>query len=273
MKSYITSIAIVLTLLSATGCGGGSSGTSATTSPPSQPTQPAYTCPAGSAGAVPSYGTTTLIATCPTVFTDPTLNASTVADDVNAVASARATDLAFYGTLQSTIPDVLFCDVATACGTTFAGSSDRNVTLYPGSEAGTWIAPRLSVVLPDAGYARNQYVLAHEFSHVEVYARMNGNIGGLPAWFNEGLATYVGGEPDCTGVTITSRIDLTQYDNEATWTAWTNTQPNFNNAYCQARAEVAAWVAVHGASGVENLMGSVAAGQSFYAVYGSLLTQ
>ena len=180
MKSYITSIAVVLTLLSAAGCGGGSSGTSATTAPPSQPTQPTYSCPAGSAGSVPAYGTTTLVATCPTVFTDPTLNASTVADDVNAVASARATDLAFYGTLQSTIPDVLFCDLATACGTTFAGSSDRNVTLYPGAEAGTWIAPRVSVVLTDATYARNSYVLAHEFSHVEVYARMTHRTGSTP---------------------------------------------------------------------------------------------
>ena len=102
---------------------------------------------------------------------------------------------------------------------------------------------------------------------------MNGNIGSLPAWFNEGLATYVGREPDCTGVTVTSRIDLTQYDDEATWTAWTNTQPNFTNAYCQARAEVAAWVAVHGATGVERLLTDVAAGQSFDTLYGPLLTQ
>jgi hypothetical protein len=124
----------------------------------------------------------------------------------------------------------------------------------------------VTVVLTSTTWDRNQYVLAHERSHVEVAARLNGKH--VPAWFDGGLATYVGGEPQCSGVTGKGIADLTQLGAETDWTAYTADSTKFSTTYCQARAEVAAWNNKNGAGAIE-----VAQGTAFSAAYGPLLTQ
>lgn len=129
----------------------------------------------------------------------------------------------------------------------------------------------LTVVLTSATYNRNAYVLAHEFSHVEVNARLNG--ARVPAWFDEGLATYVGGEPVCTNVTGKGIPSLLTLDLVSDWTAYTNNSATFEKTYCQARAEVAAWVAKKGNPAIGQLLQAVSQGQTFTSQYGAMQTQ
>lgn len=98
-----------------------------------------------------------------------------------------------------------------ACIDYFAGSRWRNTTLPPGAYAGQYVAPRMSVVLVSPTWTQNPYVLAHEFSHVEVATRISVQQH-VPAWFDEGLATYLAGEPICTNVSGKGIDDLHFHD-------------------------------------------------------------
>ncbi len=129
----------------------------------------------------------------------------------------------------------------------------------------------MTVVLTSPTWTQNPYVLAHEFSHVEVSKRING--AHVPAWFDEGLATYVGGEPICTNVIGKGIDDLRKLDQETDWVAYTGPEDVFFKTYCQARAEVAAWIGRRGNAGVVQLLDAVRQGQSFWSVYGAMVTQ
>lgn len=230
----------------------------------------ALSCTGTSSNNPPSFNGTALVAACGNVFIDPTVAKNQYPAIVDAVSSAVQSDKTVYGSLVSIQPDVIVCSSA-ACGTYFAGASLRNVTLPPNTFAGQYTVPRTTVILTSATYNRNAYVLAHEFSHVEAAARLNGTH--VPAWFDEGLATYVGGEPVCTNVTGKGIPSLLTLDLESDWTAYTNNSAVFSTTYCQARAEVAAWVAKKGNAAIGALLTAVAQGQTFTSQYGAMLTQ
>ena len=140
--------------------------------------------------------------------------------------------------------------------------------LYPNTYAGQYVAPRMTVVLTSPTWTQNPYVLAHEFSHVEVATRTGGKH--VPAWFDEGLATFVGGEPICTNVTGKGIDDLRKLDQETDWVAYTGPEDVFFKTYCQARAEVAAWIGKRGNAGVVQLLDAVRQGQPFAGQYGAM---
>lgn len=227
-------------------------------------------CTGTTSNSPPSFNGTALVAACGNVFVDPTVAKNQYPVIVDAVSSAVQSDKAVYGNLVSTQPDVIVCST-TACGTYFAGASLRNTTLPPNSYAGQYTVPRMTVVLTSATYSRNTYVLAHEFSHVEVNTRLNG--AHVPAWFDEGLATYVGGEPVCTNVTGKGIPSLLTLDLESDWVTYTNKSNVFLSTYCQARAEVAAWVAKKGNPAIGQLLQAVSQGQTFTSQYGAMQTQ
>ena len=230
----------------------------------------ALACTGTSVNSPPSFNGTALIAACGNVFIDPTVAKNQYPVIVDSIGTAVQNDKAVYGVLQSTQPDVIVCNTS-ACGTFFAGASLRNVAIPPNSFAGQYVAPRSTVVLTSATYNRNTFVLAHEFSHVEVAARLNGKR--VPAWFDEGLATYIGGEPDCTNVTGKGIADLTTLDSVSVWTNYTATSAAFEKTYCQARTEVAAWIAKRGIMAVSQLLQAVGQGQTFTSQYGVMQTQ
>lgn len=230
----------------------------------------ALSCTGTSSNNPPSFNGTALIAACGNVFIDPTVAKNQYPVIVDAVSAAAQSDKTVYGSLVSTQPDVIVCSSAT-CGTYFAGASLRNVTLPPNTFAGQYTVPRTTVVLTSATYNRNAYVLAHEFSHVEAAARLNGKH--VPAWFDEGLATYVGAEPVCTNVTGKGIPSLLTLDLESDWVTYTNNSNVFLTTYCQARAEVAAWVAKKGNAAIGQLLQAVSQGQTFTSQYGTMQTQ
>ena len=230
----------------------------------------ALACPGGSTNTPPSFGGTALVAACGNVFIEPAVAKNLWPGIVNGIQTALEMDRKVYGQLQSAQPDVLVCQSG-ACADYFAGPRRRNVTLYPNTYAGQYVAPRMTVVLTSPTWTQNPYVLAHEFSHVEVAKRTNG--AHVPAWFDEGLATYVGGEPICTNVTGKGIDDLRKLDQETDWVAYTGPEDVFFKTYCQARAEVAAWIGKRGNVGVVQLLDAVRQGQSFTGQYGAMQTQ
>ena len=230
----------------------------------------ALACPGGTANTPPSFNGATLVAACGNVYIEPAVAKNLWPGIVSGIQTALEMDRKVYGQLQSAQPDVLVCQSGT-CADYFAGPRRRNVTLYPNTYAGQYVAPRMTVVLTSPNWTQNPYVLAHEFSHVEVATRTGGKH--VPAWFDEGLATYIAGEPICTNVTGKGIDDLRKLDLETDWVAYTGPEDVFFKTYCQARAEVAAWIGKRGNAGVVQLLDAVRQGQSFTGQYGQLLTQ
>ena len=230
----------------------------------------ALACPGGTANTPPSFNGTALVAACGNVFVESAVAKNLWPGIVNGIQVALEMDRKVYGTLQAAQPDVLVCQSG-ACADYFAGPRRRNVTLYPNTYAGQYVAPRMTVVLTSPTWTQNPYVLAHEFSHVEVATRTGGKH--VPAWFDEGLATYIAGEPICTNVTGKGIDDLRKLDLETDWVAYTGPEDVFFKTYCQARAEVAAWIGKRGNTGVVQLLDAVRQGQSFAGQYGAMLTQ
>ena len=230
----------------------------------------ALACPGGTANTPPSFNGAALVAACGNVFVESAVANNLWPGIVNGIQTALEMDRKVYGQLQSAQPDVLVCQSG-SCADYFAGPRRRNVTLYPNTYAGQYVAPRMTVVLTSPNWTQNPYVLAHEFSHVEVATRTGGKH--VPAWFDEGLATYIGGEPICTNVTGKGIDDLRKLDLETDWVAYTGPEDVFFKTYCQARAEVAAWIGKRGNTGVVQLLDAVRQGQSFAGQYGAMLTQ
>lgn len=227
-------------------------------------------CPTATTNEAPAYGGSKLVAACGNVFIDPVVPKNLYPGLVALMTSARDANKAAYGSLVAALPDLVVCD-SNPCADYFAGPSHRNTTLPPNTYAGQYVTPRMTVVLTSATWNRNQAVLTHELSHVEVNARIGAQH--VPAWFDEGLATYIGGEPDCSGVSAKGVADLRTLDLESTWVAYTGNLARFTPTYCQARAEVAAWIAKNGKASVGTLLQGVGHGKSFSTLYGGLLTQ
>lgn len=139
-----------------------------------------------------------------------------------------------YGPSQAMQPEVPVCQ-SNACIDYFAGARRRNTTLYPDSYAGQYVAPRIG----------NQHV---------------------PAWFDEGFATYLAGDPICTNVSGKGIDDLRRLDWETDWVAYTGPEDVLFKTCCQARAEVVGWIGKRCSAGVVQLLDAVRQGQSFWSV-------
>ena len=249
------------------GCGGG--GDSGTAAAPTAVQATVVCNSAATAGVTPVYNGKTTVAICPNVFVESALSAAEQAAISVMINAAAARDKTYYGSLMAAPPDVVVCK-AVECATYFAGPSLRNTSLPANTFAGSYVAPRATIVSV-AVASDTENVLTHEGSHVELAARIGS--GRVPAWFNEGLATMVGGAPDCTGVTTRAFANLRQVDDQPVWNSQTNSTAVFLPAYCQARAEVVAWSNARPAGAVLALLAAVKGGTPFYTAYGAFLTQ
>src|SRR5262249_7091985 len=146
-----------------------------------------------------------------------------------------------------------------------------------------YVATQLTILLLGTG-ERTQGVLAHEAVHVEAVHRAGHRR--MPAWFHEGLAVLVGGEPDCSQregrglhdggdpqTPATGVDDLRRLDRFGAWEEYTDTRDKREETYCQARAEVDAWVRRSGKARLFELFGKVRDGVSFEEAYGPMQTQ
>ena len=271
----LTLIVLALSLMSA--CGGGGSGNSDASIAPIPLAPIAIDCKLPlpekySVSFTSNSGTVTMKALCANIFIDPSAEVANQALLSNSYTAAIQANKAFYGTLSLTDPDVVACNyTASNCANYFSGATLRNRILPPNIRFASYSAPRWTVVLISASATANTSIMAHELAHFELAARI-GN-GQVPAWFNEGLATYIGSEPNCASVTVKGITDLTQLSTSAQWETYTNNFQIIDATYCQARAEVAAWINSRGKAAIPQLLADVRAGGSFNALYGRLLTQ
>jgi hypothetical protein len=161
---------------------------------------------------------------------------------------------------------VIFCGT-NPCRLHFTGPTRRSWSLAPGNGAtgAKYVAKdrhTIIIVRTDA-HAENQ--LAHELSHVELQERARP--GRPPTWFDEGVATYVGGEQDCAAVTPTPMSSLVKLTDDDAWFAWTSKPGALVPAYCGARREVAAWMEGGGTRRLETLLAGLRDRRPFAELY------
>jgi hypothetical protein len=116
-------------------------------------------------------------------------------------------------------------------------------------------------VIVSGPYAGTARILTHERVHAEMKSWLP--YDSLPTWFNEGVATVIAHEPDCSSQPQLSMFDITQLDTKAKWQAHIRNVGTLTT-YCQARDRVAAWA--EGAAlapALRQLMTSVANGEPF----------
>ncbi|MGW8391608.1 hypothetical protein [Pseudoduganella sp. HUAS MS19] len=185
---------------------------------------------------------------------------------------------AFYGERQGVTPDIYFCKSA-ACARFLLGPEFRSYSDIRGGQRylnGRHLFDNPSIVVTTlasnafATDARLLSVLSHELSHLELYARAAGRH--VPAWFNEGLASMVGGRactPGASGID-----DLSKLSAMRDWLDHTRSRNSQSNAtYCQAKAEVEAWAVRHGGpKGIVALLAGLRE-KDFASQYGALLTR
>ena len=305
MKNSATLIAVALSLVA---CGGGGGGSSPAPAPVPVPpalappvvtppvvvppvvappvvVPPVVVPPVVAACAAPTvaqsvvlWAQTPMNAICAGVYIEPGVPADDELYQRQSVAFATAQITAYYGSMTAMQPDIILCKTA-ACraffvGTTFAAAQAGAGTRLPGA---TYITARTTIFVTYTSFlAFGRNTMTHELAHAELQARIVGG-SGIPAWFNEGQATLIGKDPDCTNVSTVNVIaDLTTLDIGAAWQAVANV-PNLDGTptriYCQAQREVSAWVTKNGQPKYLALLASVKAGLPFYSVYGKLLTQ
>jgi hypothetical protein len=188
-----------------------------------------------------------------------------------ALTAARGRLAEVYGPLQSAMPAVILCK-SRLCQTYYAGSARRSRFLAKGRSAagGSFVAERATIVVVRVD-PRAARVVLHELVHVELNVRQGH--GGAPAWFHEGLAASLSDEPPCAGPPRQAVVDLHDLDDERAWNDFTNRPGLLEPTYCQARAEVEAWIAGHGVARVLLLFDALRAGRRFYEIYGPMLTR
>jgi hypothetical protein len=230
-------------------------------------------CPTSPAHAAPTYNGAALAALCANLFVEASATTAQRNQLMQDVASGIDRNRQFYGSLQLTLPDIVVC-VSNGCIDYFAGPEGRNRVLGTGQSTGGYVAPRTTIVIVNVANPNNPRVLAHELSHIETAARLGGR--SVPTWFDEGVATFLGGEPGCAGVPTNAIADLTQLSSPAAWNAYVtaNNQALLYPTYCQARLELLRWTAARGGSAaVVDLLAGMRAGGSFGTLYGPLQTQ
>jgi hypothetical protein len=234
------------------------------------PVTPCAAPPAGQPAI--SFGGKALDQLCVDTHVDPATpgGARTKLKDARARAVASNEDL--YGPLRAAAPVLVFC-ATDACRTYFAGPAMRGWDVGPGERApgATYVAGARTTIIVTRTDDQAFRQLAHELSHVELALRVGG--ARVPQWFDEGLATFIGGEPECLTESPPRAVDLRAVADRDAWYSFTSRPSALPAIYCQARAEVAAWIERHGVSGVLALLEAVRAGQVFEAVYGPVLTR
>lgn len=201
---------------------------------------------------------------------DPAMSGEEQAGIVYSLAQAQANIVAAYGE-RLAAPRVIWCKTM-ACATYFSGTDGRSFANTGNGKrrAGAQYAFSFAalVITRQARYPKNiraVEVLTHELSHIEMRARLRGV--SVPAWFNEGLASYLGTEHACKPGTR-GIADLFELDSPAKWTEYTNRE-SAAKTYCQAHNEVGAWIAEHGGfPAILQLLARRSSGTPFYSLYG-----
>lgn len=218
------------------------------------------------------FDKTPMLAVCDGIYVEPTATAEEQLSLRQSVALAYAAVTDFYGTFTSIRPQMILCKTA-ACRTYFMGT-------YAGVFSGggfqlsgaTYTAGKQALFVTYTSFVNlGRGTIAHELAHAEFNMRVGGS--NFPAWVNEGLATIIGKSPDCSPAYPKYISDLRTLDGGAALAVATADSNKGDAIYCQAASEVEAWLTKNGKAKFIDLLSKVKAGESFYSLYGPLLTQ
>jgi hypothetical protein len=192
----------------------------------------------------------------------------------NSVSRAKANIVEAYGGQKAPTTQVIWCKTK-ACAFYFGGPTMRSFATEPGPNhhGGQYAFRRPAIVIlrqarvREGGNLRAVETITHELSHREFKERLSGAI--VPAWFNEGVATYLGNEHTCS-VAMKGVDKLSELASPAAWMRYTDQGSTVLVAtYCQARNEVDRWIQSHGGfAAVVTLLEKRARGAAFDALYG-----
>ncbi|GAB3810477.1 hypothetical protein [Micromonospora zhanjiangensis] len=157
----------------------------------------------------------------------------------------------FYGSRLSR-PTVLIC-TTDECYQRIGG----------GREKGRAFLNRTLMLSPEG---INVVIATHELAHVEFHERLNS--GGVPQWFDEGLAVLVSDDPRYLGPDGPADRCLVDQPGTlpATLAEWMRADGG-DQLYARAACRVSRWAAAHGgAEAVRDLLRRLNAGESFTAV-------
>jgi hypothetical protein len=211
----------------------------------------------------------------PMLYADAAYPPEKHAQLISAMGHAKRRVADFFGEQLAADPDVIFCKKQD-CAAYFAGTGMRGKALRQGQTAsgGRYKTSRPTIVIVKQGrYGEQQ--LAHELNHIEVNARTGSKP--MPAWFVEGLATYMAKQPECTpndhvdaqGVDHLQQMSTQHID----WLSYTNDPLRSHVSYCQAAHEVSLWIKQRGKPALIKLLSAVKMGKKFEDEYGARLSQ
>lgn len=164
----------------------------------------------------------------------------------------------------------VFC-VSDECSRQLAGDTRRALTIAPADQPrGASYRWEGGTTIVFSGIWRAMiFDLAHELAHAAVLDRAEGKR--VPAWFDEGLAASVGDAPHCSGVAARGVDTLHRLESNGVFFRYTELRGKLEPTYCQARAEVEAWIRKNGRGRLDALLNGVGAGTPFSELYGPLV--
>ena len=203
------------------------------------------------------------------LWVEPGMPAATRADLQREMIVTRDRLGRFYGSVESS-PWVLAC----------ATKEQARALGLPGGNRAHTVGGR-AILLGPRGLATP--VLAHEWAHAELYARLNrGVLRRVPRWFDEGLASVISEEPwhsEAHWQEIQRRGLPTPHLNELytfrqvtdAVRAYGDTRPdsagNMHVVYSTAAHEMRGWLARAGREGLPRLIAALNAGEAFGPAY------
>lgn len=230
--------------------------------PPLPPSLSARYCrPATPHETAPRLGATKLVTLCHEVYADPATTPAERRQLTLWYGEARAELERIFGAFVP-VP-VVFC-TTDACELQFEGPA-RRARVVPG--------PALMVAVNGVNWL-TRGTIVHELVHVETIRRLVPHAGArVPSWFSEGIATYFGDNVPCPNPRERAIDDLRRLSTEEAWQGFTSIAGKGQPAYCQARDEIAAWLAQRQrGNAVVEVLDAVANGGAFDAAYGALAT-
>lgn len=200
------------------------------------------------------------------VFGDPDLSPTEVAQLKRMVEHARRRVALFYGAVSAT-PNVVFCG-STDCYREFGG-------------VGLGFSNGANIVISPQGW--RPAIVAHELAHVELASRIGGMqrvLRIVPQWFDEGLAVMVSmasefSDDDWIEATAEGRTapSLGDLETMEQWNQRTGRNgENMQMTYGTAKREVARWYAIVGEDGLADLITSLDTKEAFPEAYARIET-
>jgi protein-disulfide isomerase len=217
-----------------------------------------------------SFGTVALTPVCRGLWVDPAASAEQLETARYAFSEAARYARGVFPDLATMALRTVFC-TSDACARHFVGDTRRSLTLEPGQQppGAIWRWEEGTTIVLTGIWRAMLFDLTHELSHAAVLARTKGKR--LPAWFDEGLAASVGDAPWCVTVTARGVDTLHRLESTGLFFRYTDLRGKLEPTYCQARAEVEAWLRRNGRARLDALLDGVAGGTPFRSLYGPLV--